>query len=254
LGLSTRGREDARLVAAGAVPLHAAAFAWRGAGWAVTGDSGAGKTGVLLAFLARGAVYLAADRVVLGAGGEELVGRLEPIRVRAWHARALPGVRRALGLRTRFRFAALGVPGATFDALPAALRATPPFRHVDPWVRRFDRRIFIDLDPGALCNDVAGTPRAPFAGILLLERAPAGVSRVTRADPAASVPALVLGVQRDLSPTPACATVHAALERALRDRPVLRVEHAHGGALGSLVEGIADAMAATGGSRCASST
>src|SRR5262245_45620932 len=139
----------------GTLALHAASLVWRGCGWAVTGASGAGKTGALLAFMQRGAAFLAADRSRVEGG--LLLGEPAPIRVRAWHARQLPAVQRALDASTRWRFGLMGAPQAAFDALPRATRS----RLLAPFIRRLDRRAFVDLDPSALALDTA--TQAPFA-------------------------------------------------------------------------------------------
>src|SRR5262245_53209899 len=97
--------------------LHAAGFVWQDRRCAVSGASGAGKTGALLAFMNRGARFLAADRLRLD--GADLHGDRAPIRVRAWHARQLATVQRALDAPTRWRFGLMGAPQVVFDALPA---------------------------------------------------------------------------------------------------------------------------------------
>jgi hypothetical protein len=149
----------------GMLPLHAAAFAWHDAGNVVLGESGAGKTGVLLGFLAAGARYLAADWIVVSRDGTMLLGRREPVRLRAWHVRALPELRGALSATTRARFAVLGLPAAALEKVPGMSRAaTLPVA----WVRRFDRRLWLDVAPEQLAHDVDAAPQAPFARLCWL--------------------------------------------------------------------------------------
>jgi hypothetical protein len=72
----------------GALPVHGTAFGFHGRGMVVTGRSGAGKTGVLLRALARGAGLIAAEHVVLGSDGL-ITGRREAVRLRPRHRREL---------------------------------------------------------------------------------------------------------------------------------------------------------------------
>ena len=76
----------------GGLPIHAAAFALDGRGVAVTGRSGAGKTGVVLAHLAREASLVASEHVVVDSG-RRMHGRHEAVRLRPHHLAALSEAR-----------------------------------------------------------------------------------------------------------------------------------------------------------------
>jgi hypothetical protein len=179
------------------LPLHAAAFAWHDAGTVVLGESGAGKTGVLLGFLADGARYLAADWIVLDRDGSTLLGRPEPVRLRAWHVRALPELRRALNGSTRARFSLLGVPGALLEMWPAQAGAnTRPGR----WVRRFDRRLWVDVAPSCVARDVEDAPHAPFARLCWLEAGTSAGIRITPLEAGAAAAALAATLTECVAP------------------------------------------------------
>ena len=72
----------------GLLPLHAAAFRYRGQGVLVTGWSKGGKTEALLAFIARGAEYIGDEWVYVSSDGDRMFGIPEPIRLyrasRSW--------------------------------------------------------------------------------------------------------------------------------------------------------------------------
>lgn len=62
-------------------PIHASAFAYKGAGCLVLGDSGSGKSTLLAEVMLRGAQLVADDRVALHASGGKLIANpVEPLR------------------------------------------------------------------------------------------------------------------------------------------------------------------------------
>ncbi len=94
-------------LARGTLPLHAAAFVWKGTGVVATGWSKGGKTETLLAFGAQGARYVGDEWVYLTPGGEGMFGIPEPVRLWSWHLDSLPEVRARLGAGARARLRAL---------------------------------------------------------------------------------------------------------------------------------------------------
>ena len=102
-------------LANGALPLHAGAFIYKGAGTLVTGWSKGGKTEALLGFMARGATYLADEWTYLYDGGRCMAGIPEPIRVWDWHLREMPVYRRRLKRKERFKLATLGAAMRALD-------------------------------------------------------------------------------------------------------------------------------------------
>lgn len=97
----------------GALPLHAAAFVYRGTGVVATGWSKGGKTEALLAFMANGARYVGDEWVYLSADGRRMYGIPEPIRVWRWHLESLPRYRAAVARSDRMRLRLLGAALST---------------------------------------------------------------------------------------------------------------------------------------------
>ncbi len=94
-------------LARGFLPLHASAFLHRGVGVVATGWSKGGKTEALLAFMARGALYVGDEWTYLARDGSAMFGIPEPIRVWSWHLDSLPAYRRTLSRRDRARLSLL---------------------------------------------------------------------------------------------------------------------------------------------------
>jgi hypothetical protein len=110
------------VLANGALPLHAAAFEYEGAGVVATGWSKGGKTESLLAFAARGARYVADEWAYIDADGRRVYGIPEPVRLWDWHLRQAPDYRRRIGRKRRARLQALRMAAATERAARAVRR------------------------------------------------------------------------------------------------------------------------------------
>jgi hypothetical protein len=110
------------VLANGALPLHAAAFEYEGAGVVTTGWSKGGKTESLLAFAARGARYVADEWAYIDADGRRVYGIPEPVRLWDWHLRQAPDYRRRIGRKRRARLQALRMAAATERAARAVRR------------------------------------------------------------------------------------------------------------------------------------
>jgi hypothetical protein len=96
----------------GALPLHASAFGFGGAGVVTTGWSKGGKTESLLAFMAHGARFVGDEWIYVAPDGRHVHGLPEPIRLWDWHVRQLPGVRARIGGRDQARLRTLRVAAA----------------------------------------------------------------------------------------------------------------------------------------------
>ena len=193
------------------LPIHGISFASRGHGVVVTGSSGTGKTGVLLAALARGAALIAAEHVRIDASGT-LDGEPEAVRVRPRHRRDLPS---AAGLPYRARLAAW----TPVDVASAQLaRLSPAPSSIPARLReRIRDRAFVDVPAGRF-PDAAG--RATFETLVLLERD----DKVRRAElapmpaeQAAAQLATLFAGELDTEPT-ARAQAQADYERLACDR------------------------------------
>ena len=93
----------------GALPLHASAFNYNGKGILTTGWSKAGKTEMLLAFVAHGAEYIGDEWVYLSEDGRYMHGIPEPIRVWNWHLQQLPFYRAMISRGNLFRLQTLSL-------------------------------------------------------------------------------------------------------------------------------------------------
>jgi hypothetical protein len=105
----------------GALPLHACAFEFEGAGAVVTGWSKGGKTETLLAFARRGARYVADEWCYVLPDGRTLFGVPEPVRLWHWQLAQLPDLARRVPRAARARMAAFAAIPRLADALPRAL-------------------------------------------------------------------------------------------------------------------------------------
>ncbi len=77
----------------GLLPLHASAFIYQGHGIATTGWSRGGKTGMLLAFMSKGAHYVGDDWIYVDHDGNRMYGLPGLMQVREWYLREFPTFR-----------------------------------------------------------------------------------------------------------------------------------------------------------------
>jgi hypothetical protein len=91
----------------GAIPLHASAFTYKGTGVVVTGWAKGGKTETLLAFMARGAVYVGDEWVYISGDGQRMYGIPQPIRIWDWHLGNLPQYRETVDRSDLMRWRAI---------------------------------------------------------------------------------------------------------------------------------------------------
>src|SRR5688572_17484113 len=110
---------NATLLAKGHLPLHAAGFVHRGRGVVATGWSKGGKTETLLAFMARGARYVADEWLYLAPDGASMFGIPEPIRIWRWHTQSLPELRTHLSRGQRARLSMLSLVAGGMSRLTA---------------------------------------------------------------------------------------------------------------------------------------
>ena len=85
----------------GILPVHASAFVYNHSGVLVNGWPRGGKTGMLLAFMNRGAEYISDDWVYVSSDDSRMYGLPEPIQVRDWYLRFLPQYKAVTGSRKR---------------------------------------------------------------------------------------------------------------------------------------------------------
>jgi hypothetical protein len=135
----------------GAFPLHASAFTYNGTGVLTTGWSKGGKTETLLAFMAKGAEYVADEWVHLSSDGRHMYGIPEPIRMWDWHLRELPQYRSMVGWSERMRLWLIKLVQLLGRVLS---RAVPhkffPADMIPRTIPLLKRQLYVDLPPQKL--------------------------------------------------------------------------------------------------------
>ncbi|HEX6885084.1 MAG TPA: hypothetical protein VF530_17050 [Planctomycetota bacterium] len=144
---------NATLLARGFLPLHAAAFQHGETGVVVTGWSKGGKTETLLAFLARGARYVADEWLILAPDGAAMFGLPEPIRLWSWHLDSLPVLRGRLRPGERARLALLGALSGL--AGPGRAGSAPLLTRTRALLQR---QRYVDVPPARLFPVPDGAP------------------------------------------------------------------------------------------------
>jgi hypothetical protein len=91
----------------GVLPLHAAAFKFRGVGVLATGWSKGGKTETLLAFMQHGAEYVGDEWCYVSRQGKRTWGLPEPIRVWRWHLDSVPDLAKRISRTDQARLGML---------------------------------------------------------------------------------------------------------------------------------------------------
>jgi hypothetical protein len=185
----------------GVLPMHAAAFRYRGAGVLVTGWSKGGKTETLLGFMAAGAEYVGDEWVYLDADGETMYGIPEPIRLWDWHLAELPLFRQRLPRGTRARLRALEhLAGWLERAAPgAADRPSKRRRDVHRLLHLVNGQRHVDLPPHRLFAPAAAPMRAPLDRVVLVGSHEAPEIRVERLDPGEVARRMAFSLQEERS-------------------------------------------------------
>jgi hypothetical protein len=140
------------VLANGALPLHAAAFEYEGAGVVATGWSKGGKTESLLAFAARGARYVADEWAYISADGRRVYGIPEPVRLWDWHLRQAPEYRGLIGRKRRARLGALRLAAAT-EGAARAVRGGRRGGAVDRVYSLLRTQLHVDAEPELLFGE-----------------------------------------------------------------------------------------------------
>lgn len=144
-------------LAKGALPLHASAFNYKGAGALVTGWAKGGKTETLLAFMANGAEYVGDEWIYLSPDGQRMYGIPEPIRVWNWHLEEMPRYRSLVGRTDRARLWALGSAVSIMDRVLSSNvgRRTSPIRFLSRVHHLLKRQLHVQLPPRKIFGDGA---------------------------------------------------------------------------------------------------
>jgi hypothetical protein len=142
----------------GIIPLHAAAFTYQGTGIVVTGWAKGGKTETLLAFMARGAVYVGDEWIYLSTDGRRMYGIPEPIRVWQSHLQDLPEFRDRIAFSDRVRLAALKLIIKLAEQNTGRGKRTPALHISSRLLRLLKRQQYVQLPP----QQLFGSQLRPF--------------------------------------------------------------------------------------------
>ncbi len=136
-------------LANGVLPLHAAAFTYKGTGVLVCGWAKGGKTEALIAFTARGAQFIGDEWIYVGADSR-LYGLPQPIRLWDWHLPDLPEYRALLSARDRARLRALDGFQRTGEAARGALPGGAGRKLVSRLLPLVERQRYVSVEPASL--------------------------------------------------------------------------------------------------------
>jgi len=149
----------------GVVPLHAAAFNYKGTGVLVTGWAKGGKTETLLGFMANGATYVGDEWVYISADGKKMYGIPEPIRIWNSHLVDLPNYRKRISLTGRTRLAMLNLLIRSTEFISRRSSVEPSSESLLERLNRLlKRQHYVHLPPAHLFDstDFTGVPEKLF--------------------------------------------------------------------------------------------
>ncbi len=152
----------------GVLPLHAAAFDWKGSGVVVTGWSKGGKTETLLSFMNRGARYIADEWCYIAPDGRRIFGLPEPVRLWRWQMAQLPQYRDRVGLARRLNLAAMGIVPAVQGVLPAPLHRSRPGRAAQRAAHFVEQRLNVQVPPERLFDQDVATAESEFTHLVFV--------------------------------------------------------------------------------------
>lgn len=195
------------LLARGVLPLHASAFVSSGAGVAVTGWADGSKTGTLLAFMARGARFVADDWVYVSEDGARLYGLPEPVTVKERYLRDVPEFRKRLSSGQRARLAALKTARNCVQAGAGIFRGDSlNGRAAARLENAVDRRLAVTLQANEWFGPEMRVSSAPFRKLFLTLSCDAADVRVERAEPDEVAERVVFSLRQEQSELMSCYT------------------------------------------------
>ena len=105
------------LLGKGYLPVHGAAFRYRGKGILVVGWTKGGKTESLLSFANHGAEYVGDECVVIDRDGQEMFGLPYPVTLWDWQFGHIPDLLPPIGVAQRLFFNAIGGLDAIYRSI-----------------------------------------------------------------------------------------------------------------------------------------
>jgi len=152
----------------GSVPLHAAAFEWKGAGVVVTGWSKGGKTETLLSFMNRGARYIADEWCYIAPDGRRIFGVPEPVRLWRWQLLQLPHYRRRISLMERINMATLSVVPTIQASLPLEWQRSRPGRATQRVAHFLEQQLHVNVAPEKLFDQGIADTEGQFTHLVFV--------------------------------------------------------------------------------------
>ena len=243
----------------GAVPLHASAFLYGGAGVLVTGWAKGGKTEALLAFAARGGEYIGDEWILLSGGGRRMHGLPEHIRLHDWHLGHLPGAARAVPASTRAFFKGVRGLERLHRGLAGRAGRLAPVKLLGAAMPALLRQLNVQLDPVRVFGRGASGFACAFDKLCFMVSADRPGVSVRPADPGVLAARAAASLRCELLPLRAAALAHEfafpgggtvwldeaeacaseALARAFDGKEAYVVEHPYPVDLGELFEAMA---------------
>lgn len=144
------------MLSKGFLPLHASAFNYNGVGVLTTGWAKGGKTESLLAFMARGAVYVGDEWIYISPDGQYMYGIPQPIRVWDWHLEWLPKYRALVSRTDLLYLQALQIVRKMHSMMPKG-KVPLPARALERIMPLLKRQLYVDMRPDRLFGDSFGT-------------------------------------------------------------------------------------------------
>lgn len=142
----------------GALPIHASAFKYAGAGILVTGWAKGGKTETLLAFMANGAEYVGDEWIYVSGDGKRMFGIPEPIRLWNWQLENMPQFRARVSRADRARLRTLGSIAETMEWFSS--RGSGLARLVQRMLPVLKRQLYVQMPPEKLFRQKADSQGA----------------------------------------------------------------------------------------------
>ena len=148
----------------GALPMHASAFTYNGAGVMATGWAKGGKTETLLSFMAQGAEHVGDEWIYISADGQKMYGIPEPIRIWDWHLQDLPQYWEQVSPSDKARLRGLDFVVSSMEKATnhPSLGKTKPAKLLQRATPIVKRQQYVHLEP----HKLFGSSMGPMVGSL----------------------------------------------------------------------------------------
>jgi hypothetical protein len=137
----------------GILPVHASAFVYNRSGVLVNGWPKGGKTGMLLAFMNRGAKYISDDWVYISSDDSRMHGLPEQIQIRDWYLQFLPQYQAVTAGRKRLKMRLLKLLHSITSKLSGSNRQGLPAKLLRRINLGVERQLSIHVHPHTLFGE-----------------------------------------------------------------------------------------------------